>query len=40
MAKTYLVNGKVYIGRQFEDKTLVLENGKLTVLENGKRGMK
>ena len=35
MAKTYLVNGKVYIGRQFEDKTLVLENGKLTVLETG-----
>ena len=35
MAKTYLVNGRVYIGRQFEDKTLVLENGKLTVLEAG-----
>ena len=35
MAKTYLVNGKVYIGRQFEDKTLVLENGNLTVLEAG-----
>ena len=35
MSKTYLVNGKVYIGRQFEDKTLVLENGKLTVLEAG-----
>ena len=33
MAKTYLVNGKVYIGRQFEDKTLAVENGKLTVLE-------
>ena len=35
MAKTYLVNGKVYIGRAFEEKTLVLENGKLTVLEAG-----
>ena len=35
MAKTYLVNGRVYIGRAFEDKTLVLENGKLTVLEAG-----
>ena len=33
MAKTYLVNGRVYIGRHFEDKTLVMENGKLTVLE-------
>lgn len=35
MAKTYLVNGKIYIGRQFEDKTLCMENGKLTVLEAG-----
>ena len=35
MAKTYLVNGRVYIGRQFEDKTLAMENGKLTVLEAG-----
>ena len=33
MAKTYLVNGQVYIGRQFESKTLCVENGKLTVLE-------
>ena len=33
MAKTYLVNGQVYIGRQFESKTLCMENGKLTVLE-------
>ena len=33
MGKTYLVNGRIYIGRQFEDKTLLLENGKLTVLE-------
>ena len=33
MGKTYLVNGRVYIGRQFEDKTLCMENGKLTVLE-------
>ena len=35
MAKTYLVNGLVYIGRQFENKTLCMENGKLTVLEAG-----
>ena len=35
MAKTYLVNGRVYIGRAFAEKTLVLENGKLTVLEAG-----
>ena len=35
MAKTYLVNGRVYIGRQFEEKTLCMENGKLTVLEAG-----
>ena len=35
MAKTYLVNGRVYIGRAFEGKPLVLENGKLTVLEAG-----
>lgn len=33
MGKTYLVNGSVYIGRQFEDKTLCMENGRLTVLE-------
>ena len=33
MAKTYLVNGRVYIGRRFEDKTLAMENGSLTVLE-------
>ena len=33
MAKTYLVNGQVYIGRQFEEKTLCVENGRLTVLE-------
>ena len=35
MAKTYLVNGQVYIGRQFENKTLLMENGKLTVLDAG-----
>ena len=35
MSKTYLVKGSVYIGRQFEDKTLLMENGKLTVLEDG-----
>lgn len=35
MAKTYLVNGKVYVGRRFEDKTLCMENGKLAVLEAG-----
>ena len=35
MAKTYLVNGRVYIGRRFEDKTLCMEGGKLTVLEAG-----
>ena len=34
MAKTYLVNGQVYIGRAFESKTLCMEDGKLTVLEN------
>ena len=33
MSKTYLVNGRVYIGRHFADKTLLMENGKLTVLE-------
>ena len=32
MAKTYLVNGRVYIGRAFENKTLCMEEGKLTVL--------
>ena len=35
MAKTYLVNGRVYIGRHFEDKTLAMENGKLEVLDAG-----
>ena len=35
MAKTYLVNGQVYIGHAFEDKTLALENGTLTVLPAG-----
>lgn len=35
MTKTYLVNGRVYIGRCFEDKTLCMEDGKLTVLEAG-----
>ena len=35
MAKTYLVNGQVYIGRAFENKTLCMEEGKLTVLEAG-----
>ena len=35
MAKQYLVNGQVYIGRQFENKTLCMEGGKLTVLEAG-----
>ena len=33
MAKTYLVNGQVYIGRQFESRTLCMENGRLTVLD-------
>ena len=35
MAKTYLVKGRVYIGRRFEDKTLAMENGRLTVLDAG-----
>lgn len=35
MTKTYLVNGRVYIGRCFEDKTLCMEDGKLMVLEAG-----
>ena len=35
MAKTYLVNGQVYIGRAFEKKTLCMDEGKLTVLEAG-----
>ena len=35
MSKTYLVNGRVYIGRHFADKTLLMENGNLTVLETG-----
>lgn len=35
MGKTYLVNGRVYIGRHFADKTLCMENGLLTVLESG-----
>ena len=35
MAKTYLVNGQVYIGRAFENKTLCMEEGKLTVLDSG-----
>ena len=29
MAKTYLVNGQVYIGRAFEKKTLCMDEGKL-----------
>jgi len=33
MAKKYLTNGSVYIGHQFEKKTLCMENGRLTVLE-------
>ena len=33
MAKTYLVNGQVYIGRQFESRILCMENGRLTVLD-------
>ena len=28
MGKTYLVNGKVYIGRQFEDRSLVFRSEK------------
>ena len=35
MAKTYLVNGRVYIGRRFIRKSLCLDDGKLTVLEAG-----
>lgn len=35
MAKTYLVNGRVYMGRQFEDRSLCMENGLLTVLQPG-----
>ena len=33
MEKHYLTNGSVYIGHQFEEKTLCMENGRLTVLE-------
>ncbi len=30
--KTYLVGAKVYLGREFKDATLLMEDGKLTVL--------
>lgn len=33
MTKTYLVNGRVYLGRRFEHKTLCMEDGLLTVME-------
>lgn len=33
MGETYLVNGRVYLGRRFEEKTLRLCSGKLQVLE-------
>ena len=33
MGETYLVNGRVYLGRRFEEKTLRLSGGKLRVLE-------
>lgn len=33
MGETYLVNGRVYLGRRFEEKTLRLSGGKLQVLE-------
>lgn len=32
MGETYIVNGQVYIGRRFEEKTLCLRDGKLQVL--------
>ena len=32
MGETYIVNGRVYIGRRFEEKTLCLRDGKLQVL--------
>ena len=35
MGETYLVNGRVYIGRRFEEKTLWLSGGRLKVLEAG-----
>lgn len=33
MGETYLVNGRVYLGRRFEEKNLRLSGGKLQVLE-------
>lgn len=33
MADTYIVNGLVYLGRKFEEKTLRISGGKLQVLE-------
>ena len=33
MADTYIVNGRAYIGRRFEKKTLRLSGGRLQVLE-------
>ena len=33
MADTYIVNGRAYIGRRFEEKTLRLSGGRLQVLE-------
>lgn len=33
MADTYIVNGRAYIGRRFEEKTLRLNGGRLQVLE-------
>lgn len=33
MGETYIINGQVYIGRQFEAKTLKVKQGKLQVLE-------
>ena len=35
MGETYIINGQVYIGRRFEEKTLRLSQGKLQVLEAG-----
>lgn len=33
MGESYIINGRVYIGRRFEEKTLRLSGGKLRVLE-------
>ena len=34
MAKTYIVNGQVYVDRKFENKVICIEDGKLHLVEN------